>query len=142
MAGSVTNITERKSREEEIRFLAFHDALTGLHNSPEKHEIPPFRPEIGAAGIVFIHRMPAAGPVGARCKRRLIVYMNSTVASTSSTPIPLSPLLRQIPCPRAMKCGFPLPGCRTPASGLLLAEDRGNNASPAAVFTMLAKVDF
>lgn len=32
MAGSVTNITERKTREDEIRFLAYHDALTALPN--------------------------------------------------------------------------------------------------------------
>ena len=32
MAGSVSDITERKSREEEIRYLAFHDSLTSLPN--------------------------------------------------------------------------------------------------------------
>lgn len=32
MAGSVSDITERKNREEEIQFLAFHDYLTALPN--------------------------------------------------------------------------------------------------------------
>ncbi|WP_114973339.1 putative bifunctional diguanylate cyclase/phosphodiesterase [Rhodoferax ferrireducens] len=32
MAGSVTDITERKNREEENKFLAFHDYLTALPN--------------------------------------------------------------------------------------------------------------
>ena len=32
MAGSVTDITERKAREEQIQFLAFHDHLTALPN--------------------------------------------------------------------------------------------------------------
>ena len=32
MAGSVTDITVRKNRDEEIRFLAFHDVLTNLPN--------------------------------------------------------------------------------------------------------------
>ncbi|MFZ2854415.1 MAG: EAL domain-containing protein [Rhodocyclaceae bacterium] len=32
MAGSVSDITERKNRDEQIRFLAFHDYLTALPN--------------------------------------------------------------------------------------------------------------